>query len=143
MGTSRSALPAHIISHDDHPATATSSQTQRVNANSNRTSRVNANRMSRPLQPINPYAMSPESDYGVPDRLWFSQDFMLGAGMVIIQPTSGKVVVLGEPAGPDPRDPTKVLTRWFLPKGRKDRGESLEQAALREAYEEVCTIYVM
>jgi 8-oxo-dGTP pyrophosphatase MutT (NUDIX family) len=26
---------------------------------------------------------------------------------------------------------------WFLPKGRKDVGESLEQAALREAYEEV------
>jgi 8-oxo-dGTP pyrophosphatase MutT (NUDIX family) len=27
--------------------------------------------------------------------------------------------------------------RWFLPRGRKDIGESLEQAALREAYEEV------
>jgi len=26
--------------------------------------------------------------------------------------------------------------RWFLPKGRKDLGESIEQAALREAYEE-------
>ena len=27
--------------------------------------------------------------------------------------------------------------RWFLPKGRKDLGESLEDAAVREGYEEV------
>jgi 8-oxo-dGTP pyrophosphatase MutT (NUDIX family) len=52
---------------------------------------------------------------------------MLGAGMVIIQPTSGKLVLLYE---------TKLMY-WFLPKGRKDVGESLEQTALREAYEEV------
>ncbi|KAH9894034.1 hypothetical protein C8Q73DRAFT_694267 [Cubamyces lactineus] len=133
MGTSRSTLPVHITSNDDHPATATSSQTPYMNtdANANRTSRV-----FRALHPINPFAMSPESDDGVPDRLWFSQDFMLGAGMVIIQPTTGKVVLLREPVGPDPKNPTKTLYYWFLPKGRKDRGESLEQAALREAYEE-------
>lgn len=29
-----------------------------------------------------------------------------------------------------------ALNYWFLPKGRKDIGETLEQAALREAYEE-------
>lgn len=29
-------------------------------------------------------------------------------------------------------------TRWFLPKGRKDVGESLEETAVREGYEEVC-----
>jgi len=28
------------------------------------------------------------------------------------------------------------LDYWFLPRGRKDLGESLETAALREAYEE-------
>jgi 8-oxo-dGTP pyrophosphatase MutT (NUDIX family) len=50
---------------------------------------------------------------------------MLGAGAVIIQPSSGKVVIVQDG------------DRWFLPKGRKDLGESIEHAALREAYEEV------
>ena len=50
---------------------------------------------------------------------------MLGAGAVIIQPSSEKVVIIQDG------------NRWFLPKGRKDLGESIEQAALREAYEEV------
>ena len=58
-------------------------------------------------------------------RMFFSENFMLGAGAVIIQPSSGKVVVVQDG------------TFWFLPKGRKDLGESIEQAALREAYEEV------
>ena len=53
---------------------------------------------------------------------------MLGAGMVLIQPSTNKVVLLYDPS----------RRYWFLPKGRKDVGESLEQAALREAYEEVC-----
>jgi 8-oxo-dGTP pyrophosphatase MutT (NUDIX family) len=52
---------------------------------------------------------------------------LLGAGMVIIQPSTGKIVLIYE-------SKDKV---WFLPKGRKDVGESLEQAALRETYEEV------
>lgn len=52
---------------------------------------------------------------------------MTGAGMVILQPSTARVVVVYDKA-------TKI---WFLPKGRKDVGESLEQAALREAYEEV------
>ncbi|EJD51086.1 hypothetical protein AURDEDRAFT_57543, partial [Auricularia subglabra TFB-10046 SS5] len=51
-------------------------------------------------------------------------DFLLGAGAVIIQPSTHRVCILEE-AG-----------RFFLPRGRKDVGESLEQAALREAYEE-------
>jgi 8-oxo-dGTP pyrophosphatase MutT (NUDIX family) len=46
--------------------------------------------------------------------------------VVIIQPATGKVVLV-----------TDKRERWFLPKGRKDKGESLEQTALREAYEEV------
>jgi 8-oxo-dGTP pyrophosphatase MutT (NUDIX family) len=52
---------------------------------------------------------------------------MLGASMVVIQPSSGKVVVVHNTA----------RHKWFLPRGRKDIGESLEQCALREAYEEV------
>jgi ADP-ribose pyrophosphatase YjhB (NUDIX family) len=47
--------------------------------------------------------------------------------MVIIQPSSGKVVLVND---------TRLGT-WFLPRGRKDIGETLEQCALREAYEEV------
>ena len=57
--------------------------------------------------------------------MFFSENFMLGAGAVVIQPSSGKVVVVQDG------------DHWFLPKGRKDLGESVEQAALREAYEEV------
>jgi len=47
--------------------------------------------------------------------------------MVIIQPSTHRLVILYD----------TQKKRWFLPKGRKDLGESLEQAALREAYEEV------
>ena len=57
--------------------------------------------------------------------MFFSENFMLGAGAIIIQPSSGKVVIVQEG------------NRWFLPKGRKDLGESIEEAALREGYEEV------
>ena len=59
-------------------------------------------------------------------RMFFSENFMLGAGAVIIQPSSGKVVIVQDG------------DHWFLPKGRKDLGESIEETALREAYEEVC-----
>jgi 8-oxo-dGTP pyrophosphatase MutT (NUDIX family) len=57
--------------------------------------------------------------------MFYSENFMLGAGAVIIQPSSGKVVIVQDG------------DHWFLPKGRKDLGESIEEAALREAYEEV------
>ena len=60
---------------------------------------------------------------------------MLGAGMVVIQPSTGKVVLLSERH--ESRRGGQPYHRWFLPKGRKDVGESLEQTALREAYEEV------
>jgi len=46
--------------------------------------------------------------------------------MVIIQPATDKIVLVYD----------KGHKHWFLPKGRKDVGETLEQAALREAYEE-------
>ena len=57
---------------------------------------------------------------------WCSSNFLLGAGMVLIQRSTQKIVVIHEPK----------LDCWFFPRGRKDLGESLETAALREAYEE-------
>lgn len=71
--------------------------------------------------------LSPESTAGWPNSIVYAADFMIGAGMVILQPSTGCVVVVHD----------KVTKTWFLPKGRKDIGESLEQAVLREAYEEV------
>ena len=47
--------------------------------------------------------------------------------MVLIQEETEKIAVVYD----------SNSKSWFLPKGRKDVGESLEQAALREAHEEV------
>lgn len=74
-----------------------------------------------------PRNLSEFSSPSVPDSAWCSQNFMLGAGMVILQPSTHKVVVVYETEG----------KYWFFPKGRKDIGESLETTAIREAYEEV------
>ncbi|KAF7369806.1 Nudix hydrolase domain-containing protein [Mycena venus] len=80
---------------------------------------------------LNPFLQQPKpmsqwSSPQVPDSGWADENFLLGAAMVVFQPATLKVVVLHE---------TKKKY-WFLPKGRKDVGESLEQTALREAYEE-------
>lgn len=72
------------------------------------------------------HQLSERSTPAIPDSIFHATDFILGAGVVIIQPATGKVVLV-----------TDKRERWFLPKGRKDKGESLEQTALREAYEEV------
>ncbi|TFK48205.1 hypothetical protein OE88DRAFT_557685 [Heliocybe sulcata] len=87
----------------------------------------------RPAQPpaqphatIAPPTFSHYSTPAVPNSLWFASDFLLGAGMVVIQPSTQRIVLI--------HDGSTGL--WILPKGRKDIGESLEQAALREAYEE-------
>ncbi|PBK85695.1 hypothetical protein ARMGADRAFT_1087256 [Armillaria gallica] len=66
------------------------------------------------------------SSVGIPDSGWASSDFMVGSGMVIIQPSSHRIVVCYD----------SLRKTYFLPKGRKDIGESLEEAAVREAYEE-------
>ena len=63
-----------------------------------------------------------------PQALWSSSDFTLGAGAVIIQPSTGKACII--------EDFPTAAGRYFLPRGRKDVGESLEAAALREVYEE-------
>lgn len=52
------------------------------------------------------------------------------ANLIHMKPDTDKVLVLYD---------TKQKY-WFLPKGRKDVGESLEETALREAYEEVRAI---
>jgi len=70
--------------------------------------------------------LSQWSSPAVPDSGWCSSNLLLGTGMVLIQRSTRKIVVVCEPT----RD------YWFFPRGRKDLGESLEAAALREAYEE-------
>ena len=72
------------------------------------------------------HPLSKRSTAAIPDSIFHATDFILGAGAVIIQPSTSKIVLV-----------TDERKRWFLPKGRKDKGESLEQTVLREAYEEV------
>ena len=74
------------------------------------------------------YQLSDKSTPAIPDSFFHATEFILGAGIVVIQPSTGKIVVVENGEG-----------RWFLPKGRKDKGESLDKAALREGYEEVRT----
>jgi 8-oxo-dGTP pyrophosphatase MutT (NUDIX family) len=76
-------------------------------------------------------SLSDHSTRSVPSSGWCGGDFMLGAGMVIVQDKTNKVVVVQD---------TKTK-EWFLPRGRKDQGESLEQTAMREAYEEVNDVF--
>jgi len=78
------------------------------------------------LQKSPTHPLSERSTAAIPDSIFHATDFVLGAGVVIIQPSTSKIVLV-----------TDKRNRWFLPKGRKDKGESLEQTALREAYEEV------
>jgi hypothetical protein len=82
-----------------------------------------------PLQ-VTRIPLGPGSTPAVPDSAWCSDSFMLGAGMVLIQENTHNIVVVYD----------SHYKRWFFPRGRKDVGESVEQAALREAYEEVCDL---
>ena len=72
------------------------------------------------------YQFSNKSTPAVPDNFFHATEFILGAGIVVIQPSTGKIVVVWD--GEE---------RWFLPKGRKDKCELLDKTALREGYEEV------
>ena len=64
----------------------------------------------------------------LPTTQLFSPNFVITAGAVLFRrsPHGVQVCILHH------------LTKghWLLPKGRKDRGESVEEAALRETYEE-------
>lgn len=90
---------------------------------------------SQSRAPVEPLPQKPRlssfSSPAAPDSGWSSQNFMLGAGMVIFQPSTHRIVVLYDTVG----------KYWFFPRGRKDVGESLETTAIREAYEEVDIFY--
>ncbi|TFK29126.1 hypothetical protein FA15DRAFT_664441 [Coprinopsis marcescibilis] len=73
-----------------------------------------------------PPPLSKWSTPAVEDSAWCAQNFTLGVGMVLIQNVTHKVVLVSR----------RGSQRFFFPRGRKDRGETLEVAALREAYEE-------
>ncbi|KZT31904.1 hypothetical protein SISSUDRAFT_994600 [Sistotremastrum suecicum HHB10207 ss-3] len=73
-----------------------------------------------------PLKLSELSSFTVPNSLFHAQDLQLGAGVVIIQPSTDNVVVLY----------SEKSKRYFLPKGRKDVGESIQDTAIREGYEE-------
>lgn len=114
--------PHDTHAHHVHPATRSNTHPQphqhQVGSRS-RSLRIPPGPRGPPLGPM--------SSPGFPNSLFHASEFMLGAGMVILQPSTARIVIVHE---------TK-LNYWFLPKGRKDVGESIEQAALREAYEEV------
>lgn len=57
----------------------------------------------------------------------FSDSFVLSAGTVLIHKTQGKVCIIQSQG---------ERQAWLLPKGRKNIGESLAEAAVRETYEE-------
>ena len=61
------------------------------------------------------YQLSDKSTLAVPDCFFHITEFILGAGIVVVGD--------GE-------------EQWFLPKGRKDKGGSLDRTALREGHEE-------
>ncbi|PBK89058.1 hypothetical protein ARMGADRAFT_350598 [Armillaria gallica] len=63
---------------------------------------------------------SPWSSAALPRSGFASQDFLLGSGMVVLQPSFDKVVIVYD-----------CLTKeYFLLRGRKDIGEPSEQTAL-------------
>jgi len=57
----------------------------------------------------------------------FSHQFVLSAGSVLIQKSTGYVCILHTSDG---------RKEWLLPKGRKNVGEALYETAVRETYEE-------
>jgi 8-oxo-dGTP pyrophosphatase MutT (NUDIX family) len=73
----------------------------------------------------------------VPDSLWYGGDIQLAASVVIIQPSTSRFVVISEKKTKVAGGIEQEYDWYFLPRGRKDIGESIEQTALREGYEEV------
>lgn len=113
------------IQHNTSTSTTESTADDRIHATENEApdaAQQNSHKMSQKS-----WTPSRMSSNVLPQSFFYSSEFMLGAGMVILQPATEKIVVVWE----------EKKNYWFLPKGRKDVGESLEQAAVREAYEEV------
>jgi len=91
----------------------------------------------KPVAPkIKPKILSNQSTAAVQDSLWFSQDLQLAASVVIIQPSTGLFVLLSEKQTWKFGGKEIEEERWFLPRGRKDMGETIEETAVREGYEE-------
>ncbi|KAH8080713.1 hypothetical protein BXZ70DRAFT_960089 [Cristinia sonorae] len=82
----------------------------------------NKSALAQPVVPI-----GPSSSPAIPDSMFFAANFLIGAGILIIQRETGKVVVIHGSRRPE---------YCFLPRGRKDVGEDIQAAALREGYEE-------
>lgn len=86
---------------------------------------------------VDRYELSYFSTKAVPPTRWASCDFVVAAGLCILQPSTGRVVLLTI------GDEKEKNGRWFLPRGRKDIGESLEATALREGYEVGSSSFMM
>lgn len=89
--------------------------------------------------PANPPASPDQSDaykYSPSSSHWPSSNFILAAGTATFQPSTAKVVLVEDVSRRLPNTPREEWY-WFLPRGRKDRGETLEQCAVRETLEEV------
>ncbi|KAJ7274504.1 NUDIX hydrolase domain-like protein [Mycena haematopus] len=70
---------------------------------------------------------APSTSY--PSKQYFSHDFVVAAGCVLFRKTKDgglEICVLHD----------RNKDQWVLPKGRKDCGESIEAAAIRETFEE-------
>lgn len=70
---------------------------------------------------------------------WPSTNFILAAGTATFQPSTAKVVLIEDVSRRILGAPRERWV-WFLPRGRKDQGETLEQCAVRETLEEVDTL---
>lgn len=55
-------------------------------------------------------SLSNDSTEVVSDSIWFCSDFIIGAGAVIIQPSSGKMVLIHD----------RATETWLLPKVRSE-----------------------
>jgi ADP-ribose pyrophosphatase YjhB (NUDIX family) len=71
---------------------------------------------------------------------WPSSNFVLAAGTATFQPSTRKVLIIQDTSRTRPGTPRESCL-WFLPRGRKDIGESIEDCAVRETLEEVCPSY--
>ncbi|KAH9943872.1 hypothetical protein B0H21DRAFT_471675 [Amylocystis lapponica] len=125
IGNQRSAGTGVTDGQQRSAQTNRSSRTHGHHQRSHQAGSTGAGAHSQPEHPA-PSQFSEDSSPAVPNSAWYASDFLVGAGMVILQPSTGCIVLLRDLA----------THCWFLPKGRKDVGESLEQTALREAYEE-------
>lgn len=120
-----------------------SSSIPRVNSRETPATTPNANsqpatRKPRSKPPVEPKPLSQNSSPHVLNSLWYARDIQLAASVVIIQPSTSLFVVISEKMKyKHPNGQEREFEHWFLPRGRKDVGESLEETAVREGYEEV------